>query len=177
MIRKSSFVTFFLVFFLCASVWGGDYEEGRKLFKKKDYLGAFTKWRDAADKGHVKSMNNLGVILENRQGVKKNPSEAARWYRKAADKGDSEGMYNLGVLFNRGLGVKLDFAEAARWYRKAADKGHVPVMCDLGVLYTNGLGVKKDLAEAARWYRKAADKGYARAKVALKRLGIKPSSK
>lgn len=39
----------------------------------------------AADQGHAKSQNNLGVLYRN--GVGKDACEAARWFRKAAEQG------------------------------------------------------------------------------------------
>lgn len=58
------------------------------------------------------------------EGVKKDPSEAFKWYYKAAMNGHATAMYNLAVAYRDGDGVKQDYDEALKWYRKAALNGN-----------------------------------------------------
>ena len=135
---------------------------GRALRKAKSYTEARAFLRNAAGKGHVGAMNDLGRIYDKGYGVAQDHAEALRWYRKAADQGYPPGMTNLGVMYVRGHGVKQDHAEAVRWFRRAAEKGYAPGMTNLGLMYRRGDGIAQDYAEAIRWYRRAAEKGYAR---------------
>ena len=77
----------------------------------------------AAEQGHADAQYNLGVCLDNGEGVTEDKAEAVSWYRKAAEQGHAWAQYNLGVHLERGEGVTEDKAEAALWYRKASEQG------------------------------------------------------
>lgn len=57
----------------------------------------------------------IGDLYRSGEGVRKNYTEAVRWYRMAAAQGNADAMNNLGVSYSSGLGVRQDFAEAVRW--------------------------------------------------------------
>ena len=71
-----------------------------------------------------------------------------------------------------GYGVTQDYTQAVYWYQKAAEQGTVSAQYNLGICYEKGEGVTKDKAQAISWYRMAAERGNAKAKKALKRLGV-----
>jgi len=54
---------------------------------KQNYREAVKWFRNAADKGDVKVIFNLGVMHANGNGVQQNYTEAGKWIRKAADRG------------------------------------------------------------------------------------------
>ncbi|MEJ1971655.1 MAG: hypothetical protein WDM96_03890 [Lacunisphaera sp.] len=58
--------------------------------------------------------------------MKKDESQAARWYKQAADRGFAQAQYNLGLLTEDGRGVAKDPAAAAALYRAAAQQGLLP---------------------------------------------------
>ena len=99
----------------------------------------------------------IGDLYRSGEGVRKNYTEAVRWYRMAADHGSADGMNSLGYRYKNGQGVEKDEAEAVRWYRKAAELGDAAAQNNLGTCYAMGEGVEKDEAEAEKWFRKAAD--------------------
>lgn len=136
-----------------------DYEQGRN-GKTKDLARAAELFRQAAEKGHVRAMSDLGFALANARGVERDFNESNRWYRRAAARGNSRAMNNLGFAYERGRGVEKDFAEAVRWYRRGAEAGSLVAANNLGKAYANGRGVTKDFREAFKWYLQAAEKGY-----------------
>ena len=101
-------------------------------------------------------MGKLGFAYEQGGGVRKDQTEAVRWYQKAAGAGNSWAMGKLGFAYEQGDGVRKDQTEAVRWYQKAAGAGNSWAMGKLGFAYEQGDGVRKDQTEAVRWYQKAA---------------------
>ncbi len=104
-------------------------------------------WQRAADAGHHKAVNNLGVVLS-RLGDR---NGARTWYQRAADSGDPAGMYNLGLLAERAG----DLQRATRWYRQAAEAGNDVAMSTLGYLAKDA----GDLDAARTWFEAAVDAG------------------
>jgi TPR repeat protein/ubiquitin-protein ligase len=102
---------------------------------------------------------NLGARFERGNGVKRDPSEAVRWYLKAAEQGYALAQHNLGNCYEKGIGVGPDAEEAVKWYGKAASQGDSLAQNNLGTCYSRGLGVPEDKAEAAKWYCRAAEQG------------------
>lgn len=96
----------------------------------------------------------------------------ANKYRRAAKRGYALAQYNLGQCYKNGEGVTQDDTQAVYWFRKAADQGTISAQYNLGICYEKGEGVTKDKAQAISWYRMAAERGNAKAKKALKRLGV-----
>ncbi len=124
---------------------------------RQDFSEAVTWFRKAADQGHLKAQNQLGLAYALGVGVEQDYEQAVFWYRKSAEQGDVKAQNNLGVMYDTGLGVEKDYVQAASWYRKAADQGDAFAENNLGLMYDNGNGVPQDYAQAMRWYRKAAD--------------------
>lgn len=77
-------------------------------------------YRKAVDAGNTNAMVELGTLLVNGEGIKKDEVEARLLFEEAANAGDVMGMSNLGALYGAGLGVPADFATARSWYEKAA---------------------------------------------------------
>jgi len=88
-----------------------------------------------AEPGHADAQFKLGVAFANGRVVKRDHTEAVRWYRKAAKQGDVGGQCNPGVAFANGRGVKQDHAEAVHWFRKAAEQGQAGAHYYLGNMY------------------------------------------
>jgi TPR repeat protein len=135
------------------------YQAGRIAASQKDYLLARQLYEKAAAAGEAGSMNNLGILFLNGQGVPKDFVEAREWYEKAAAAGAAVGLANLGSLYAQGNGVPKNYAEALKWFQKAVAAGDPTGMNGLGYLYANGTGVPEDLTEARKWYEKAAAGG------------------
>ena len=60
----------------------------------------------AAQKGHVKSMVELGMFAkEGKAGRKKDYGEALKWFELAAEEGNGRALCEIGLLFEEGHGV------------------------------------------------------------------------
>ena len=108
-----------------------------------------------AEQGDAQAENKVGGFYANGQFVRKDDTEAVKWYRKAAEQGYAEAQYNLGVMYADGRGVTKSEDDAVKWYRKAAENGDIDAQSNLGRRYEEGRGVPKDAAESLKWYRKA----------------------
>lgn len=127
--------------------------------RPKDYQKAFQLFKQAANKGHKKSMTDVGWMSENGLGTPKNLQTAFKWYKKAADLGESMALNNLGWMYTQGKAVALDYNKAVRLYRRAIALGEPLAMTNLGWMYETGKGVKLNNKEAFSLYKQAADAG------------------
>lgn len=82
-----------------------EFQKADAAFQANNFTEAFNWIKQAAEKGHIKAMNNTGVLYDNGQGVAQNHAEALKWYKKAAEKGYADAMYNVGVFYEKGEGV------------------------------------------------------------------------
>ncbi|UXM96489.1 hypothetical protein N5853_14310 (plasmid) [Bartonella sp. HY329] len=48
------------------------------------------------------ALNHLGILYYKRNGLKRNFSEAFKWFSRAAEQGDMNAQNNLGLLYNNG---------------------------------------------------------------------------
>ena len=119
--------------------------------------------KKAAEQGEMVAQYFLGMMYEDGRGVKKDLSEAVKWYRKAAEQGYAPGQYLTGEMYRKGEGVIKDSYEAANWYRKAAEQGYADAQLNLGNMYLQ----TEDLSEAVKWYKKADEQGLAPAQYNL----------
>src|SRR4029077_16693756 len=92
-------------------------------------------------------MHNLAVAYAEGTGIKKDPTEAARWFSKAANLGFADSQFNLAVLYERGLGVPQSLLDAYKWYAIAAASGDTESKARIDALSTQ-LGA--DAREAAQ---------------------------
>ena len=156
------------------------YKLGRQYYDDENYYEAVSYFKIAAELGHAKAQNNMGVCYRNGYSVPQNDKEAVVWYRKAAEQGLAIAQCNLGYCYDNGYGVPQDYKEAVKWYRKAAEQGDAEAQYNLGACYTHGRGVTQDHYESVKWYRKAAERGYIRAQNLLARfyfVGVEGVSK
>ena len=85
----------------------------------------FSKAKEMAEKGDAAAQNYLGVCYSRgTDDVRKNYSEAVKWYRRAAEQGFATAQFNLGVCYENGFGITKDLSEALKWYREAEKGGH-----------------------------------------------------
>ena len=87
-----------------------------------------------AEKGDVRSQNQLGFMYANGRGVPKDEAEAVKWYRKAADQGYDLAQSNLGIMYANGQGVPKDDAEAYKWYVLAGAQGNEQAKKNISII-------------------------------------------
>jgi len=148
--KKFLFLPFFLLTF-SSSVALADFGEGMSAYQRGDYAGAFAAWLPLAEKGDVRSQNNIGILYRRGMGVLKSETKAFEWYERAAIQGLPKSQYNLSLLYKRGRGVKRDGKLALKWLEQAAMNGYPRALLDLGKRYEKGVGVKKDPVKALMW--------------------------
>jgi uncharacterized protein len=105
--------------------------------------------RQAAEHGSGPAQNNLGILLGNGNGVRKNVEEALSWLRKAFRAGDPCAGQNIAITHRENGDLKA----AVRWFRKAAEEGDGDALIQLGVHYYWGRGVRKNPRAALQCFR------------------------
>ena len=83
----------------------------------------------------AKAQFDLGNRYYMGSGVRKDYSEAVKWYRLAAEQGHAASQYGLGECYYYGRGVGQNTAEAVKWYRKAAEQEDTASQYSLGYCY------------------------------------------
>jgi tetratricopeptide (TPR) repeat protein len=125
------------------------YELGRALLAAGKVDQARKAIQQAADRGHVRAVFELGYLHATGTGVAVDRKKANTFYAAAADKGDPYGMTSWGRALFHGTGVERDTAKGLDLLLKAASMGHTYAMNDLGAIFTEGRnGVTADQARA-----------------------------
>lgn len=125
------------------------YELGRALLAAGKVDQARKAIQQAADRGHVRAVFELGYLYATGTGVGVDRKQANSFYAAAADKGDPYGMTSWGRALFNGYGVERDTAKGLDLLLKAAAMGHTYAMNDLGAIFTEGRnGVTADQARA-----------------------------
>ncbi|RUU04827.1 sel1 repeat family protein, partial [Mesorhizobium sp. M7A.T.Ca.TU.009.01.3.2] len=125
------------------------YELGRALLATGKVEEAKTAIEEAAKKGHVRAVFELGYMYATGTGLVIDRTQANPLYEAASDKGDPYGMTSWGRALFNGYGVKPDTAKGLDLLLKAAAMGHTYAMNDLAAIFTEGRnGVTADPARA-----------------------------
>jgi TPR repeat protein len=114
---------------------------------------------DLARAGDAKTQYSLGMRHLAGRVVKKDSTEAAKWFERAAVQGLADAQFNLGVLYQRGEGVAQDDRLAFFWYQSAADQGMPRAQHNLATAYAEGKGISKSYPKALEWFTKSANAG------------------
>ncbi len=118
--------------------------------------------RQSAGQKYAPGQLTLGQILQNGQGVAKDPIRAHGLLKSAADQGLAEAAYYTGLSFQNGTGVSANAANAKTYLEQAASSGHIPAYFALAELH------ESSAPERARyWLDQAARNGSARAQYLL----------
>ena len=90
-----------------------------------------------ADHGSTDCLGQLcmGYMFSTGSGVKKDDSQAVKWFAKAADQGFAPAEYLLGLMYWDGKGVLIDKMKAVDWIKKAVAKKLPHAQAMLGEIY------------------------------------------
>ncbi|HZJ14716.1 MAG TPA: protein kinase [Chthoniobacteraceae bacterium] len=140
---------------------------------KPDDKEAFRWFSEAANRGNVEALRNLGVLYMMGAGVKKDPKIALEKFKDGMAKGDAGSMYFYGLSLKDGLGVpknlkeaKQSFEKAAEKYKVAAQRGNIESMyfCASSLELIDEIdNSKAHFDEMKEYYRKAAEAGSVKA--------------
>jgi TPR repeat protein len=112
-----------------------------------------TEWlQRSAEHGCAGAQTNLGNVLSNGAGARKDIEKALFWYKKALR--SAYGMTaasNIAVTY-RAMG---NLRAAFRWFQKSAVAGDDDALVEVGIHYYWGRGVKKSPVAAVQCFRKA----------------------
>jgi TPR repeat protein len=101
-----------------------------------------------AEAGDFEAQFMLGKIYYYGFGIKRNYTEAIKWFRASANQGHTSAQFLLGEAFEKGRGLKRNYTQAAKWYKRAAFQGYHLAIHSLSCLYAHGLGLRKNLINA-----------------------------
>jgi len=135
-------------------------KQGKQMYQKKDYKGAFEAFTRAIEAGNASALNELGVLYSEGNGVPRDDAKAVELYHKAAALNDPPAITNLGLRFLQARGVPKDETKALEYLKRAAELDNSTALYSLGVCYDQGLGVTTDMTKALEYYRKAAEQNY-----------------
>lgn len=125
------------------------YELGRALLAAGKVEQARAAIEEAAKKGHVRAVFELGYMYATGTGMAIDRTQANALYAAASDKGDPYGMTSWGRALFNGYGVERDTGKGLDLLLKAAAMGHTYAMNDLASIFTEGRnGVTSDQARA-----------------------------
>ncbi|MBR4227262.1 MAG: SEL1-like repeat protein [Candidatus Methanomethylophilaceae archaeon] len=107
-------------------------------------------YKDAASKGNMSGMIQLGVAYRDGGIAVADSAEASKWFSKCADLRSNLACYELALLYLRGNGVQRDTKKAFELMKMSSDLGNVNAMLQLAIMYKDGEVVQKNIPEARR---------------------------
>lgn len=113
------------------------YQMGRFYVNRNDWANAVPWYRQAAERGHPKAQNNLGIAYLKGLGIEQNLAEACRLMEAAQNSMPTRnGLENV-ALCNDKL---HNYEKAFTHYLAAARQGSAPAMRLTGQMYKSGDG-------------------------------------
>jgi TPR repeat protein len=94
--------------------------QGQQAYAERNFSLAFEHWNRAAESGHARALNGLGLLYRDGKGIEKDEKRAVSLFRSASERGFSYAMFNLGMMIRDGRGVDGDDVEACKWFILAA---------------------------------------------------------
>jgi TPR repeat protein len=135
------------------------YELGRALLAAGKVDEAKKAIQQAADKGHVRAVFELGYLNATGTGMPVDRKKANTLYAAASDKGDPYGMTSWGRALFNGYGVERDTGKGLDLLLKAAAMGHTYAMNDLAAIFTEGRnGVPADPVRAVAFLKAGVER-------------------
>jgi TPR repeat protein len=135
------------------------YQLGRALLAAGNIEQALEAFEEAAEKGHVRALYQIGYMHSTGTGVAVDRKQANAFYSAASDKGDPYGMTTWGRALFHGNGVERDTGKGLDLLLQAAAMGHTYAMNDLGAIFTEGRnGVPADQARAVAFLRAGVER-------------------
>ena len=107
--------------------------------------------RCSAEHGNSSAQNNVANLLSNGNGIRKNVSEAFKWYKKALRTDGSMVANNIAITY-RQIG---NYRAAVRWFRRGVREGDGEALLQLGIHYYWGKGVRRNSKAAVQLFRRA----------------------
>ena len=101
--------------------------------------------REMASDGDPSAQNIMGLLYDEKIGVRKDVKRAMMSFRKAAAQGDALALTNLAIHYHDGAGVRQDYHEAFRLFLEAAEQGVAAAQHGVGFMLEEGFGTGQKL--------------------------------
>jgi len=140
---------------LCGTLFAqkSDLKMADDSFSQKDYASAELIYKEHSDNLTPRQTANLGFCFF----VKKEYSDAIKFFKEASEKGDAHG-------YNRGIGgMEKNLELAVKYYEDAANLGDDFATFNLGYMHYSGSGIEVNYEKAHEYYTAAAELGNSRA--------------
>ncbi len=120
-----------------------------------DLKVAFDFLERSAKKNNPEALYAIGTWYLFGRFVKKNPSEAVRYFLKSIEGNNSSAYYDLAVCYEEGVGVKKSYKSALECYLNAALLGDKQSLYEIGRCYYYGIGTPQNINIANIWLKHA----------------------
>jgi TPR repeat protein len=120
------------------------------------------KWCREAEQGNAGDQCHLGVMYAIGDGVRKDSTEAAKWFRKSAEQGNATAQSSLGSAYYVGNGVIKDIVQAHAWLNNASANGDERIRELMGFIEKQM--TPEQIAEATKLAREIFERIQARKK-------------
>lgn len=127
--------------------------------EKPDLKVAFDFLERAAKVENPEALYAIGTWYLFGRFVKKNPSEAVRYFLKAIEGNNSNAYSDLAVCYEKGVGIKKNYRAAFDCYLNAALLGDKQALYEVGRCYYYGIGVSKNIRIGTIWLKHAEFNG------------------
>ncbi len=121
------------------------------IFTMPNLNKSFKYYKEASDAGISSALLQVGIMLRDGKGVRKESDPSFNYIMKAINGGSINAMMELANMYRTGNGVDMNPEKAAEWYSKAALTGNSKAMISIGLMYRDGLGVIKDKVTSNMW--------------------------
>jgi uncharacterized protein len=116
-----------------------------------DARAALRWYRKSAIAGNAAGQTHFGVCLCAGRGVRRDDTEALRWFKRALRQRDCSAPNNIARVYrDRGNNRRAIF-----WYQRAVVCGDGDALVEVGCGCYTGVGVRRDPRQAIRCFRKA----------------------
>ena len=127
--------------------------------EKPDLKVAFDLLQTAAHQKDSEALYAIGTWYLFGRFVKKDPSEAVKYFLQAIEGNWSDADYDLAVCYEKGVGIRKNKKAAFECYLNAALLGDKQSLYQVGRCYYYGIGVSKNMSIADIWLRHAEING------------------
>ena len=97
-----------------------EFDQGYDAFTTRDYATTLSWWHKAAEMGHMRAQNGLGILYRDGDAGEPDKKRAAYWFERSAENGYAFAMYSLAILYRDGDGVARNDVEAHMWFDLAS---------------------------------------------------------
>ena len=115
----------------------------------RDIDKALELWHRAAELGHARAYNNIGVTYNNGHGMERDMKKANQYYELAAIGGHIIARHNLGGNELQ----KGNYDRALKHFMVAAGGGHKNSLTAIQEMFKRGVATKEDYTQALRAYQ------------------------